>query len=82
MDDSKKLNENLIEKSVDNANDITETEVNIKNVKNINDDILVEKVSDEKIQDYLPDAEVLSNSTEVLSDHSKKETGLTSKEAE
>ncbi|MDE5949543.1 MAG: cation-translocating P-type ATPase [Malacoplasma sp.] len=82
MNDSKKLDDNLVEKNVDNANDITETEVNIKNAKNINDDILVEKVSDEKIQDYLPDAEVLSNSTEVLSDHSKKETGLTSKEAE
>ncbi|MDE6562657.1 MAG: cation-translocating P-type ATPase [Malacoplasma sp.] len=82
MDDLKKIDDKLIEKNVDNVNDITETEVNIKNVKNINDDILIDKVSDEKIQDYLPDAEVLSTSTEVLSDHLKKETGLTTKEAE
>ncbi len=81
MNESKNIDE-LAEKNSDNTNNITETEVSARNAKNINDDILVDKVSDEKIQDYVPDAEVLSTSTEVLSDHLKKETGLTSEEAE
>ncbi|BAC44117.1 cation-transporting p-type ATPase [Malacoplasma penetrans HF-2] len=80
MENSKKIN--IIEDDKDeiNVNDITE--FNTKDSHVIEDDILVDDLSHKKIDDYIPEAEVLEISDEITKDQKKKEVGLTSQEAE
>lgn len=75
-------NKSLKEQEIDliNENDITEFNTNNNDV--IEDDILIDDITNKKIDDYIPEAEVLKISNEISKDQKKKEVGLTSKEAE